>query len=464
MKNTIIILLTLLSHSVFAEVIINGYCDFPKATISLFEIEDYITKTEKKISETEVDDKGNFRLIFSSNDIKKIILRVNSNFTWMYIQPNSTYFIDIPKDGQITQFITNNEIEMVFFRLASDDINYKILGFEAWMDNYLSDIYILKDKQPGEFVQKIAAFKKEVNDVYSKDTSLFFSSYLKYSIGLTIDNINFISAPSEADKFEFYIKDSPILINNNKYIEYLYSFYENYYYKLDQNLRAQLNTSIRKYDLENCLQTLKKDPYIQTEELAELILLMMINQRAFSQEISKTILNKIYEKSINENYSTIAKNLLLKADEINIGDIFPNLVLDKKSQFTLQMLKGKPIYIHCFDPKNQKSITEISALLKLNEKYEKYINIISVYSKPKEDFSMSEQRNLNLIKWKKFELEPSENSWKILNIPSFPYYLFLDKDLVLLASPALSPSPNGSYETIERSFYDIKRKIEQIGE
>ena len=464
MKNTIIILLTLLSHSVFAEVIINGYCDFPKATISLFEIEDYITKTEKKISETEVDDKGNFRLIFSSNDIKKIILRVNSNFTWMYIQPNSTYFIDIPKDGQITQFITNNEIEMVFFRLASDDINYKILGFEAWMDNYLSDIYILKDKQPGEFVQKIAAFKKEVNDVYSKDTSLFFSSYLKYSIGLTIDNINFISAPSEADKFEFYIKDSPILINNNKYIEYLYSFYENYYYKLDQNLRAQLNTSIRNYDLENCLQTLKKDPYIQTEELAELILLMMINQSAFSQEISKTILNKIYEKSINENYSTIAKNLLLKADEINIGDIFPNLVLDKKSQFTLQMLKGKPIYIHCFDPKNQKSITEISALLKLNEKYEKYINIISVYSKPKEDFSMSEQRNLNLIKWKKFELEPSENSWKILNIPSFPYYLFLDKDLVLLASPALSPSPNGSYETIERSFYDIKRKIEQIGE
>ena len=464
MKNTIIILLTLLSHSVFAEVIINGYCDFPKATISLFEIEDYITKTEKKISETEVDDKGNFRLIFSSNDIKKIILRVNSNFTWMYIQPNSTYFIDIPKDGQITQFITNNEIEMVFFRLDTNDINYKILGFEAWMDNYLSDIYILKDKQPGEFVQKIAAFKKEVNDLYSKDTSLFFRSYLKYSIGLSIDNINFISAPSEEDKFEFYIKDSPILINNDKYIEYLYSFYENYYYKLDQNLRAQLSTSIRNYDLENCLQTLKKDPYIQTEELAELILLIMINQSAFSQEISKNILIKIYEKSINENHSTIAKNLLLKADEINIGDIFPNLILDKKSQFTLQMLKGKPIYIHCFDPKNQKSITEISALLKLNEKYEKYINIISVYSKPKEDFSISEQRNLNLIKWKKFELEPSEKSWKILNIPSFPYYLFLDKDLVLLASPALSPSPNGSYETIERSFYDIKRKIEQIGE
>ena len=118
MKIIILIILTLFSQKVFAEVIINGYCDFPKATISLFEIEDYITKTEKKISETEVDDKGNFRLIFSSNDIRKIILRVNSNFTWMYIQPNSTYFIDIPKDGQITQFITNNEIEIPFLTIV----------------------------------------------------------------------------------------------------------------------------------------------------------------------------------------------------------------------------------------------------------------------------------------------------------------------------------------------------------
>lgn len=456
--------MTLFSQKVFAEVIINGYCDFPKATISLFEIEDYITKTEKKISETEVDEKGNFRLNFSSNSIKKIILRLNSNFTWMYIQPNSTYFIDIPIDGQITQFISNNEIEMVFYRLDSNDINYKILGFEAWMDSYLSEIFVLKENQPGEFIKKIAAFKKEVNDVYSKDTSLFFRSYLKYSIGLSIDNINFISAPSEADKFNFYIKDTPILINNDKYIEYLYSFYENYYYQLDQELRKLLDNSIRNYDLENCIKTLKKDPYIQSEELAELILLIIINQGAFSPEISNPILNKIYEKRIYENHSIIAKNSLSKVDEINIGDIFPNLYLDIKNQYTLQMLKGKPIYIHCFDPKNQKSLTEIPALLKLSEKYGKYINFISVYLKPNEDFSMSEQRNLDLIKWKKFELEPNEKSWKILNIPSFPYYLLLDKDLVLLASPALTPSPNTSYETIERTFYEIKREATERGE
>ena len=464
MKSKILFFLILLNQQLKAQIIINGFCDFPNTTISLFEIEDCITKKEKKISETEVDAKGNFKLIFSSNEIKKIILRINSNFTWMYVQPNSSYFIDIPQDGQITQFKTNNEIEMVFYRLDGKDINYKILGFEAWMDSYLAEIFVLKENQPGEFIQKIAAFKKEVNDVYSKDTSLFFRTYLKYSIGLTIDNINFISAPSEADKFNFYIKDTPILINNDKYVEYLYSFYENYYYQLDQELRKLLDNSIRNYDLENCIRILKKDPYIQTEELAELILIMIINQGELPPKISSNLLKTIYEKSNYPKHSTIAKNSLLKVDEINIGDIFPNIDLDIKNQYSLQMLKGKPIYIHCFDPKNQKSVTEISALLKLYGQYGKYIHIISVYSKPNEDFSIAEQRSLNLIKWKKFELKPNEKSWEILNIPSFPYYLFLDKDFVLLAAPALSPSPNGSYETIEKTFFDIKKEATERGE
>ena len=464
MKSKILFFLILLNQQLKAQIIINGFCDFPNTTISLFEIEDCITKKEKKISETEVDAKGNFKLIFSSNEIKKIILRINSNFTWMYVQPNSSYFIDIPQDGQITQFKTNNEIEMVFYKLDGKDINYKILGFEAWMDSYLAEIFVLKENQPGEFIQKIAAFKKEVNDVYSKDTSLFFRTYLKYSIGLTIDNINFISAPSEADKFNFYIKDTPILIKNDKYVEYLYSFYENYYYQLDQELRKLLDNSIRNYDLENCIRILKKDPYIQTEELAELILIMIINQGELPPKISSNLLKTIYEKSNYPKHSTIAKNSLLKVDEINIGDIFPNIDLDIKNQYSLQMLKGKPIYIHCFDPKNQKSVTEISALLKLYEQYGKYIHIISVYSKPNEDFSIAEQRSLNLIKWKKFELKPNEKSWEILNIPSFPYYLFLDKDFVLLAAPALSPSPNGSYETIEKTFFDIKKEATERGE
>ena len=37
----------------------------------------------------------------------------------MYVQPNGKYFIEIPKDGQITQFQSNNEIEILFYNLGT---------------------------------------------------------------------------------------------------------------------------------------------------------------------------------------------------------------------------------------------------------------------------------------------------------------------------------------------------------
>ena len=184
MKSILLIYFSLLIIQLNAQVIINGFSDLPTTTIEVFEIEDYITKTEKKIVEAKVDEKGRFRLIFSCKEIKKIIIRLNKNYSWMYVQPNITYFIEIPKDGQVTNFELNNETEMLFFNLDSNDINYKILGFEAWMDEYLSDIYILKDLKPAEFTEKIKLFKKEVNDVYNVDTSSYFKNYLKYSIGI----------------------------------------------------------------------------------------------------------------------------------------------------------------------------------------------------------------------------------------------------------------------------------------
>jgi hypothetical protein len=36
----------------------------------------------------------------------------------------------------------------------------------------------------------------------------------------------------------------------------------------------------------------------------------------------------------------------------------------------------------------------------------------------------------------------------------------VDEQLTIKNMPALAPSPNGLYETIEKTFYDIKRKKE----
>ena len=204
------------------------------------------------------------------------------------------------------------------------------------------------------------------------------------------------------------------------------------------------------------------------KECAELIFLLIIQKGDLKQEL--TVDNSIYflqnivKNSEFPNNKKIAMNILKKLSQtISIGNKFPILELDGNKIIEIQ--KGKVVYLHCFDPKNQNCLTEISALLKLHEKYGKYITIISIYPKPKNGFSSLEEQKINLIKWKKYEIETTnEKIWKTLNISTFPYYLLLDKDLVLLASPALTPSPNASYETIERTFYDIKREATERGE
>ena len=58
MKSILLIYFSLLIIQLNAQVIINGFSDLPTTTIEVFEIEDYITKTEKKIVEAKVDETG----------------------------------------------------------------------------------------------------------------------------------------------------------------------------------------------------------------------------------------------------------------------------------------------------------------------------------------------------------------------------------------------------------------------
>lgn len=451
-----------------AQVTLTGYCDFPKTSISIFDVDEYITETENKIGETLINEKGRFQIIFPCNEIKKVVVRHNNNYSWLYVQPNGKYFIEIPKDGQITQFQSNNEIEILFYNLDSTDINYKILGFEAWLDNYLADISVLKNYQSGEYMRKIIDLKKEVNTIYLEDTSAFFRNYLRYSMAINVDDLNFIGAPSKEDKFSLYIEGKPIMTYNDRYIEYFKSFYQDYFYSLPKDLQYELISNMLSNDLENCINTIKKDEFVFNSEFAELIFLLIIQKGDLKQELkidnSIFFLQKIAGNSRYPNNQKIAMNILEKrAQTISIGNKLPILELEENKIIKIQ--KGKVVYLHCFNPKNQNCLMEIPALLQLHEKYGKYITIISIYPKPKDGFTSLEEQKINLIKWEKYEIEnTNEKIWRTLNISDFPYYFLLDKDLVLTAAPALAPTPNGSYQTIEKTFFEIKMNANERGE
>jgi len=182
--------------------LLRGISNWKTTEIRAYSVTDFISNKEVEVGRATVDTNDIFEFKFTNTEIEKIILRGANFYAWLYIQPKTTYFIELPEPDQyVSSMERNNEIEMLFFRLDSTDINYKILGFEAWMDETIAEIYQLKDIHPEQFIAKVRSFKKETSFLYDNIESPFFFNYVKYSVGLTVDNFNIIGGPSKQYKF-----------------------------------------------------------------------------------------------------------------------------------------------------------------------------------------------------------------------------------------------------------------------
>lgn len=464
MKQFLILFALLLTFSSKADVIIHGRCYKAGIPISFYRYDEYLTNTEIEIGKTIVNPNGSFNVGIRSNQIEKIVLRYDKKFCWMYVQPGATYYIDLLNDDSVqTNFNEDNESELVFLRLDTTDINYKILDFDAWMDNnFMSNIFLLKDSNPGLFAKGISKMKKAIAKDYAKDTNTYFGAYIKYSVGLNLDNFQYIGSMTQAEKYDFYFLDSPLLVENEKYMEFFQLFFEKYYYQLSKEIRAEAYSAVIRSDLNGFLVALNKDPLLKETPLVDLVALLIFKEEMNSKELPKSNLKAMLtqlEADIPEpTMKRMAQNLLKKYAELQAGMKSPDFLLDKDVH--LSDFSGKYIYLHFFDPNNQKCISEIAALRKLNEKYGKYIEFVSIIPYDGQSLGEVEIRNLEAVKWSRFGLPSNHEIWTTLKVKGYPYYILLDEQMTIKSMPALTPSPNGLYETIEKTFYDIKRKKE----
>jgi hypothetical protein len=245
-------------------------------------------------------------------------------------------------------------------------------------------------------------------------------------------------------------------------MEYFLLFFEKYYYHAEKEIRQKIYNAVIRSDAKMYLDAINEDPYLKNNELRDLIALLIIKEEIGSKELPKsnliTILRKLEETLTNPEVVKIASNLLDKFEELNVGMKVPNYKLEEEIQ--LSNFNAKYIYFHFYDPSNQRCIAEVSAIRKLNEKYASIIEIVTIYPKPTVPLTTTEKRNLDALTTKKIALDENHPIWNDLKINTFPYYVLIDEQLTIKNMPALAPSPNGLYETIEKTFYDIKRKKE----
>ena len=282
--------------------------------IYLYEIEEFFTKSERYVQKFKTTEKNRFYFEVENKEVKRYVIRLNNSYSELYLEPNGTYRIVFPEESvEVIPYFSGREMELLFLELDSTDINYKILGFEAWLDDEFADLYLLKDVEPTKFIDGVLKFKMEVLAAYKDEESEYFKNHIKYVLGKTIDNINYFGGPNELEKFNFYIRDQEVLYNLPSYIDYFQDFYSGIRLKLNERSKQGVFIGLNEANGEGLIRGLLSDSIVPNIQIAEMVALEMIKSEDPKGNIPQNNLIKLAKfielNSGHETNKIIAKNL-----------------------------------------------------------------------------------------------------------------------------------------------------------
>ena len=434
-------------------------------TIELFEVSDYLSNIENRIASTTVKEDSTFTFKTIIRGTQKIIIRSNNNMGFIFAEPNANYNIYFPgKNAYDPYKSTGNNVEVAFVGLDSTDINYKILGFQRWVDNFLGVNYYKKSLNHTDFMESLDRFKSNVEKAYKNDTSTYFTTHVKFTIA-GLDNINHSGERNRYEKHDFYIKYSPIAYKNEAYMLYISGFYQNLEAQLSQKTNEAVYSAVLKSSPTLIMKALGSEYTLVNLRLRELMMIKSLGEMYYSKEYPTTnimtILDSLSNKCLFEANKQVAINIKSRITTLVPGGKAPDFVLiapDKETK-TLFSYNGKHLYVHFFDPESEENYRELTVLKELHEQYQNHVHFLTVC---RENDSLSTQgsKRLNSIPWDSYKIANSNPLWENYTIQSFPQYTLIDPTGHIVASPALGPTANGQYETIDKTFFFIKRQLE----
>jgi hypothetical protein len=421
---------------------------------------------ETKIASAEVKADSTFSISLFLDETQRLAIHGKKNTSYFYAQPKAVYDIYFPDKDPYEPYRPNgNNVEITFFDLDTMDINYKILSYLRWQDQFISNYYYLKGSKPVEFVKKIDEFKTNVEKAYLQDSSdLFFLTYVRFSIA-SIDNIQYAAERNRYEKHDFYLKNFPVSYRNDAYMNYFNSFYEKMTPRLSMEANNRVYLGVLKSSPTLIMRALGSEYTLVNLRIREMVMIKSLSESFFSNDFPQTniltVLDSVAKHSMFEANGIIAKNMIARLTELVPGGKSPDFALKNKTGEikTLANFRSKYLYIQFMDPNGLKSTLEIDPLIKLQNQYKDDITFITICPN---NASEEGKNALAKIPWEVFSCEEGNPVFNNFKVASYPTYVLIDETGFIVAAPALTPMPNGQYETIDKTFYYIKDAREKL--
>ena len=435
----------------------------PGASITVERFEDYFTRSMFTLGQTTLKSDSTFEIEFDLLEIEKIKISVNQEYCFLYAEPGANYKIAI-SNNRTRNFINplGNEIEASLLDLPKQDINYKILAFDLWYDQFMGENYHLRTRRDSSFAKNLIQFENQVADYYKTDSSEFLRTHVKYRVA-SIEELNFIGARKERARYTVNLAPFTVQYRSEEYMLYMRNFYKNYFESLSNDLNQKVFKAIVAGSPTRMINALSKDYRVANVRLRELVMIISLSDvyhdKNYPQSRINIILDSISNHGLFQENKTIARNTLNKLRQLNPGSQAPNFTFldSQQKEYQLKTLQPKYTYIQFINSEQTNCLLQLEMLKDLHEKYNSSVAFITVVMNEMDWTTIQSKLKTEDIPWAVVVPKDAKETNKQFQLSSYPHYVLIDAQGYIVQSPASSPIPDGTYKTIDYYFFEIHK-------
>lgn len=448
---------------------LKGYApEYIGKEVTLSKIVDYISYNEEVIARSEVKTDSIFELNFFFSSTEKVRLQVGKNYAFLYLQPGASYEIYFPGSSKYDPVHPEgSEMELLFRSLPKQDINYKILEFDRWLTAFIGENFHTKSMADGQFGQKLDTLKMNMQKYYSKDTSSFFKTTIMFRLA-ELDEASYYGARSELERFDHYLLHHPVSYDNDAYMDYVNKFFKDFFERTSMEINNRIYLGVLKASPTLLFNALGQDYRMKNLRLREMVMIKGLGELYYNPDYPQTNISRMLDSLSNHalfaHNKIIAKNLKQKLTNLVPGSPSPRFaVVDYAgAEISPSSFPAKYKYIQFILSESVTGKNEVELMKPMYTKYGNYVEFITVLVDEPAAETLQKDPVLSTISWTLAKPKNESDIKEQFNLRTFPHYVLIDPDGFIVGNPAQRPSPDGQYETIDKTFFEIHKVMMKI--
>ncbi|MCB0478385.1 MAG: TlpA family protein disulfide reductase [Crocinitomicaceae bacterium] len=472
----------------FGQTTVIGFApEFIGKEANIYLVDDFITNKRKQVGTGIVEAKdSSFHISFENKEINKAVVEIGNIVGYLYVDQGKTYEVIFRPVSKDPKRLTENVIVLSFLNLPEDDINYKILAFDMWVDDFLFKHYYKSHVNAGsvksdsltderartDFFSELDTFKIYVDDYYRDEQNVFFLNYIKYSVA-QLDNLHHKKMTNNEGikRFETYLKDVPIHYNNEKFMNYFKFFFSEYFSTLPHSNEEDIIRAIHKQSPRELWKALAFDYRLTNPQHKELVMILALGESYYSMPYEQNdiiiIMDSLTQISRVPQNKIICQNILNEITSLMPGYPAPVIALNDGGKEPKAWInyEGYHIYVSFFETWCTECIKEMRIIKSMSEKYEGAVKFVSICTDSDPENFAKFRKNHPEFDWDFYHVSGNKNEvLSKFKVKDLPAYFLLDQDGFIVQAPAQSPVPDGEYETIEKTFDEIIKALKYRNE